>query len=114
MTKIEIINPQLKDNIDWRTLLTTIAEDLHALSHFKRKTFDALLQYATDFGTISKESLISIKRETKWGANFTHPSSYYPVPRTGMTFKYVRFMPPLPANTLTENEEALIYYSVPV
>ena len=26
MSKIEIINPQLKDNIDWRTLLTTIAE----------------------------------------------------------------------------------------
>ena len=69
MSKIEIINPQLKDNIDWKTLLTTTAEDLHALSHFKRKTFDALLQYATDFGTISKESLISIKRETKWGAN---------------------------------------------
>ena len=114
MSKIEIINPQLKDNVDWRTLLITIAEDLNDLLHFKRKTFDALFQYATDFGTISKESLISIKRETKWGANFTHPSSYYPVPRTGMLFKDVRFMTPLPANTLTENEEALIYYCVPV
>ena len=114
MSKIQIINPQLKDNIDWRTLLTTIAEDLHALSNFKPKTFDALLQYATNFGTISKVSLISIKRQTKWGANFTHPSSNYPVPRTGMSFKDVRFMTPLPANTLTENEEALIYYSVPV
>ena len=61
MRKIEIINPQLKDNIDWITLLTTVVENLHPVSHFKHKIFDAL-QYATDFGTISKESL---RRVTK-------------------------------------------------
>ena len=43
--------------------LTTIVENLHAVSHFKHETFDTL-QYAKDFGTISKESL---KRITKWG-----------------------------------------------
>ncbi|CAH3128224.1 unnamed protein product [Porites lobata] len=44
---------------------STTNENLHAVSHFKHETFD-VLQYATDFGTISKESL---KRITKWGRN---------------------------------------------
>ena len=43
------------------SLLTTIAENLHAVSHFKHEKF-SVLQYAMDFGTISKESL---KRITK-------------------------------------------------
>ena len=63
MSKVTNVNPNYKDAIDWKTLLTTIVENLHAVSHFKHETFDAL-QYATDFGTISKESL---KRITKWG-----------------------------------------------
>ena len=41
-------------------LLTTIVENVHSVSHFKtcfkHETFDAL-QYAADFGTISKKSL---------------------------------------------------------
>ena len=60
-------------------------------------------QYATDFGAISKESL---KRITKWGTKyFTHPSSYYPVPQTGMSFKDVRFMTPLPTIELSKRKE---------
>ena len=102
MSKVTTVNPNYKDTIDWKTLLTTIVENLHAVSHFKHETFDAL-QYATDFGTISKESL---KRITKWGAKyFTHPSSYYPVPQTGMSFKDVRFMTPLPPDELSKGEE---------
>ena len=67
--------------------------------------------YATDFGTISKESL---KRITKWGGGggwvggvryFTHPSSCYPVTQTGMSFKDVRFMTPLPSDALSKEEE---------
>ena len=54
MSKVTTVNPNYKDTIDWKTLLTTIVENLHAVSHFKHETFDAL-QYATDFGTISKE-----------------------------------------------------------
>ena len=51
---------------------------------------------ATDFGTISKESLMQI---TKWGAKyFTHPSPYYP-------FKDVRFMTPLPPDELSKGED---------
>ena len=58
-------------------LLTTIVENLHAVSHFKNESFTAL-QYARDFGTIAKESL---KRTTKWSAKyFTHDKSLYPVP----------------------------------
>ena len=102
MSKVTTVNPNYKDAIDWKTLLTTIVENLHAVSHFKHEKFDAL-QYATDFGTISKESL---KRITKWGAKyFTHPSSYYPVPQTGMSFKDVRFMTPLPPDELFKGEE---------
>jgi len=56
MSKLTNVNPNYKDTIDWKTLLTTIVENLHAVSNFKHETFDAL-QYATDFGTISKESL---------------------------------------------------------
>ena len=54
MSNVTTVNPNYKDTIDWKTLLTTIVENLHAVSHFKQETFDAL-QYATDFGTISKE-----------------------------------------------------------
>ena len=87
MSKVTNINLNYKDTIDWKTFLTTIVENLHAVSHFKRETFEAL-QYATDFGTISKESL---KRITKCGTKyFTHPSSYFLVPQTGMSFKDVR------------------------
>lgn len=54
-------------------------------------------------GTISKESL---KRITKWWAEyFTHPSSYYPVPQTGMSFQDVQFMTPLPPEALSKKEE---------
>ena len=55
------VSPEYKDSIDWQTLLTTQVENLHAVSHFKHETFSAL-QYAIDFGTISKECL---KRITK-------------------------------------------------
>ena len=36
---------------------------------------------------------------------FTHPSSYYPVPQTGMSFKDVRFMTPLPPDELSKGED---------
>ena len=36
---------------------------------------------------------------------FTHPSSYYPVPQNGMSFKDVRFMTPLPPDELSKGEE---------
>ena len=99
----EVINvdPNHKDTISWKTLLTTIVENLHAVRHFKHETFD-VLQNATDFGTKSKESL---KRITKWGEYFTYPSSYYPVPQTGILFKDVRFMTPLPPDELSKEEE---------
>ena len=93
MSKVTIVNPNYKDTFDWKTLLTTIVEN------FEHETFDAL-QYATDFGTI-------LKRITKWGARYSvlHPSSYYPVPQTGMPFKDVRFMTPLPPDELSKGEE---------
>ena len=75
LKNINTINPEFAKHIDWSSLLTTIAENLHAVSHFKLQF--SVLQYAMNFGTISKESL---KRLTKWKASyFTHPASHYPV-----------------------------------
>ena len=80
-------------DIDLRTLLTTLVENLHTVSHLKNETFTAL-QYAQDFGTISKESL---KRTTKWGAKyFTHEKSYYPVLKSSMELEDVNVMKPPP------------------
>ena len=75
----------------------TIVENLHAASHFRHETF-SVLQYAMDFGTISKESL---KRITKWKASyFTHHASYYPVPQTGMPISASKLMTLLPAGSI--------------
>ena len=42
MSKVTNVNPNYKDTIDWKTLLTAIVENLHAVSHFKHETFDTL------------------------------------------------------------------------
>ena len=97
---INIINPKFVKHIDWSTILTTVVENCHRcvdVSHFKHETF-SVLQYAMDFGTISKKSL---KRITKWKATyFTHPASYYPVPRTSMSFSAAKFIISLTAETI--------------
>lgn len=43
----------------------------------------------------------------KWGGGeyFTQPSSYYPVPQTGMLFKDAKFMTPLPADILLKKKK---------
>ena len=73
---VKNINEEYLGEIDLHILLTTLAEILHAVSHFKNETSTAVL-YAQDFGTISKETL---ERKTKWGTKyFPHEKSYYPV-----------------------------------
>ena len=90
---------------DLETLLTTMVENLHAVSHFKNDTF-SLLTYAMDFGFIVKESL---KRATKWSAKyFTHPSSYYPVPNCKMRFAEVNYMTPLPSVEMPKESQQLM------
>ncbi|XP_014674326.1 PREDICTED: uncharacterized protein LOC106814524 [Priapulus caudatus] len=97
------VNPNFIENIDLTTCLTTVVENLHAVSHFKHETF-SVLQYARDFATILKESL---KRTTKWAAKYyTHPKSYYPVPQLNMAFQEIKYMSPLPAAAkITVQEE---------
>lgn len=85
------------------TRLTTQVENLHGVSHFKNETFNSL-QYAQDFGTISKESF---KRTTKWGAKyFTHEKSYYPVPKSSVELRDVDLVKPCPAGKVDPNIEA--------
>ena len=74
---ITTINKDFLDDVELCTLLTTVVENLHAVSHFKHETF-TVLQYSQDFGTITKESL---KENNKIGVKyFTHDKSYYPRP----------------------------------
>ena len=99
---ITTINKDFLDNVEFCTLLTTVVENLHAVSHFKHETF-TVLQYSQDFGTITKESL---KRITKWGAKyFTHDKSYYPVPQTSMEFANINFMQQLLSEEISPETE---------
>ena len=97
LRNINTINPEFAKHIDCCSLLTTIAENLIAMSHFKHETF-SVRQYAMDFETISKESIKWIR---KWKASyFTHPASYYPVPQTSMPRSAAKFITSLSANSL--------------
>ncbi|PFX32855.1 hypothetical protein AWC38_SpisGene2299 [Stylophora pistillata] len=88
---LKSINEDYLGDVDLRTLLTTVDENLYAVSHFKNETFTAL-QYARDFGTIAKESS---KRTTKWRAKyFTHDKSFYPVPTFSIELADVEVMKP--------------------
>ena len=88
---LKSINQDYLGDVDLRTLLTTIAKNVHTVSHFKNETFTALC-YARDFGTIAKESL---KRTTKFSAKyFTHDKSFYPVPISSMELADVEVMKP--------------------
>ena len=96
------ISKDYLEDVELCTVLTTVVENLHAVSHFKHETFTAL-EYSQDFGAITKESL---KRVTKWGAKyFTHDKSYYPVPQTSMEFTNVNFMQPLPSRVTSAEIE---------
>ena len=57
VSKVTNVNPNYKDTIDWKTLLTTTVENFYAVSHFKHETFDAL-QYATN--------LTALYRRNRW------------------------------------------------
>ena len=93
------------ENLDLSTLLTTMVENLHAVSHFKNDTF-SVLQYSMDFGTIVKEYL---KRITKWAAKYyTHPTSYYPVPETHVNFKDLSYIPPIPSGNMIKEDQQLM------
>ena len=102
LENINAIHSEYAKHIDWSTLLTTLVENLHAVYHFKHDTF-SVLQYAMDFGAISKESL---KQINKWKATyFTHPASYYPVPQTSIPFSSAKFITSLPAESIPKAEE---------
>ena len=93
------------ENLYLSTLLTTMVENLHAVSHFKNNTF-SVLQYSMDFGTIVKESL---KRISKWAAKyFTHSSSYYPVPETHVNFKDLTYIAPSPSANMTSEDQQVM------
>ena len=87
---LKSINEDYLGNGDLRTLLTTVIENLHAVSYFKNETFTAL-KYARDFDTIAKESL----NRTKWSAKYfthMHDKSFYPVPISSMELEAVEVM----------------------
>lgn len=99
---IPSINNDYRENIELWTILTTVVENLHAVSHFKHGTFTAL-PYSVS-GIITKKSL---KRVKQWATKcFTHEKSYYPVPHTGTEFANVNFMRPLPSEEISPETES--------
>ena len=99
------INPQFVDDLLLGTLLTTVVENLHAVSHLKHETF-TVLTYAQDFGTVCKESL---KCTTRWAEKYyTHDKSYYPVPQSAMPLSAIATMTPLPSVDITPGMEGQI------
>ena len=99
---IPSINNDYLEDIELCTLLTTVVENLHAVSHFKHGTFTAL-PYSV-FGIIAKKSL---KRVKQWATKyFTHEKSYYRVPHTGTEFASVNFMRPLPSEEINPETES--------
>ena len=72
-------------------LLTTMVENLHAVSHLRHETFSTL-EYAHDFGLIFRESM---KRVATWSVKyFTSSKSYYPVPESNIKVTEVQAMVP--------------------
>jgi len=64
-------------DVNLSSLLTVPVENNHALAHMRHPTF-SYLEYAQDFGQISKEAF---KRTAKWTAKYsTNRDSYYPMP----------------------------------
>ena len=100
---IQRIDPSYADIVNLETLLTTLVENIHAVSHLKHETF-SLLQYAMGLGRIVKESM---KRITSWSAKYyTRDKSYYPVPQSSMPLSAVASMSPLPSETISKKNEA--------
>ena len=91
LENINTLNPEFAKHIDLSTFLTTIVENLHAVSYFKLDTcmFSVLL-YAMDFGTTSKESL---RRITKWKASY--PVILHILRRTTLPLRLVCHSVPL-------------------
>ena len=70
------------EEVELCTLLTTVVENIHAVSHFEHETFTAL-QYSQDFGTITKETL----------------------QKSAIAFESIKFMQPLPSAEISAETE---------
>ena len=97
MSKVTNVNPNYKDTIDWKTLLTTIVENF-ILSTRHLMSFNMPQ-------TSAIEGIVEANNEVGGGGGYlTYSSSCYSVPQTGMSFKDVRFMAPLPPNELSKGK----------
>ena len=95
------IHPQFVDDLLLETLLTTVVENLHAVSHLKHETF-----CKQQLGTICKKSL---KRTSRWAAKYyTHDKSYYLVPQSAMPLSAIATMTPLSSEDITPGMEGQI------
>ena len=79
---IAATNKEYLEEVELCTLLTTVVENIHAVSHFKHETFTAL-QFSQDFGTITKETL----------------------QKTTMAFESIKLMQPLPSAEISAETE---------
>ncbi len=76
-------------SINMASLVTTVVENIHAVSRMKHETF-TVLEYAQDFSNIMKESL---KPSTAWSIKyFSNPKTYYRLPSTPAALHDIRLM----------------------
>ena len=98
---IASINNDCLEDIELCTLLTTVAENLHAVSHFRHET---ALQYSQDFGISTKESS---KTVTKWAAKyFTQEKFLLSCPLHQHGVASANFMRPLPSEEINSEIES--------
>ena len=74
MSKVTNVNPNYKDTIDWKTLLTKIVENF-ILSTRHLMSFNMPQ-------TSAIEGIVEANNEVGGGKYFTYPSSYYPCSAT--------------------------------
>ena len=95
--------PQLDINLG--SLITTVVENMHAVSRMKNETF-SVLQYAFIVSYIVKESLM---RSSLWSAKyFTGSRSYYTLQTTTAKFKDLYSILPSKGNNFDKADEKLM------
>ena len=101
---IGTIDQQFTPNLE--SCLTTMVENINALSHLKH-ALPTKLQYCRDFGTIFRER---VKRIVHWSTYyFTSDSSYYPVPTYNLPLDLVPIFPKPKTVSMQKDDVKLLY-----
>ena len=102
LENINTINPEFATHIDWSSLLTTIVENLHAVSHFKHETF-SVLQYAMDIGLSQRSHLNEYQSGKPVILHILRRTTLRP--QTSMPLSAAKFITSLSAESISKEAE---------